>query len=125
MRANSIKNILIVNNDYAEIHLTDEAQKEFSNNNKDESLPWVSAKPVLTYNFGSLENFENIIKENKEKYNLEIDWINDHLSQSANKTYFLCDIDVEWENDPLREHPKKEDRQRLFNLYKVLLEKYC
>ncbi|GGF76743.1 cell division protease FtsH [Wenyingzhuangia marina] len=74
LRANSIKNILIVNNDYAEIHLTEEAQKEFSANNKDESLPWVNnAKPVLTYNFGSLENFENTIKENKEKYNLDID----------------------------------------------------
>ena len=73
LRANSIKNILIVNNDYAEIHLTEEAQKEFSSNSKDESLPWVSAKPILTYNFGTLENFENIIKENKEKYNLDID----------------------------------------------------
>jgi len=60
----------------------------------------------------------------QEKYNLEIDWINNHLSQLSNTIYFLCDIDIEWEEDPLREHPKKEDRQRLFNLYKALLEKY-
>ncbi|ANW95256.1 peptidase M41 [Wenyingzhuangia fucanilytica] len=73
LRSNSIENILIVNNDYAEIHLTEEAQKEFTSQSKDESLPWVNAKPVLTYNFGSLENFENVIKENKEKYNLSID----------------------------------------------------
>ena len=60
----------------------------------------------------------------KEKYNLEIDWIHNHLSQLSNNIYFLCDIDIEWEADPLREHPKKEDRERLFNLYKALLEKY-
>ncbi|MEN8890024.1 MAG: ATP-dependent metallopeptidase FtsH/Yme1/Tma family protein, partial [Wenyingzhuangia sp.] len=73
LRANSIENILIVNNDYAEIHLTEEAQSEFKSKQKDNNLPWAAAKPVLTYNFGSLENFENIVRENKEKYNLTID----------------------------------------------------
>ena len=60
----------------------------------------------------------------KEKYNLEIDWINEHLANSKHKTYFLCDIDIEWENDPLREHPNQADRIRLFNNYKELLGKY-
>ncbi len=58
----------------------------------------------------------------KEKYNLEIDWIQNHLKKAKDKIYFLCDIDVEWEDDPLREHPKQEDRLRLFNSYKTLLE---
>ncbi len=60
----------------------------------------------------------------KEKYNLEIDWINEHLANSKHKTYFLCDIDIEWENDPLREHPNQADRIRLFNNYRELLEEY-
>ena len=60
----------------------------------------------------------------KEKYNIEIDWINTHLTQAQNKTYLLCDIDIPWEEDKLREHPKKEDRERLFNNYVELLEKY-
>jgi nicotinamide riboside kinase len=60
----------------------------------------------------------------KEKYKLEINWINDHLSETTDKIYFLCDLDVKWEEDPLREHPKEEDRQRLFRMYKTLLEKY-
>lgn len=59
----------------------------------------------------------------KEKYDQEIDWIQNELNQSANKIYFLCDTDIEWKEDKLREHPKKEDRQRLFGLYKTLLEK--
>ena len=60
----------------------------------------------------------------KEKYNLEINWIEDHLKNSKNKLYLLCAIDIDWKNDPLREHPKEEDRHRLFNNYKTLLEKY-
>ena len=60
----------------------------------------------------------------KEKYNLEIDWINEHLSKATDKIYLLCDIAIPWEDDPLREHPKEEDRQRLFMAYKDLLEKY-
>jgi nicotinamide riboside kinase len=60
----------------------------------------------------------------KEKYNLEIDWINESLSKPTNKIYFLCDIDIKWVYDSLREHPNQEDRQRLFNMYKGLLEKY-
>jgi nicotinamide riboside kinase len=60
----------------------------------------------------------------KEKYDLEIDWIQNELNQSINKIYLLCAIDIEWEEDTLREHPKKEDRQQLFLAYKDLLEKF-
>jgi NadR type nicotinamide-nucleotide adenylyltransferase len=57
----------------------------------------------------------------KEKYNQEVDWINEHLAQAQNKIYLLCDVDLEWEDDPLREHPKLEDRLRLYESYKSLL----
>ena len=60
----------------------------------------------------------------KEKYRQEIDWINDHLKNSKSKTYLLCDIDIEWKEDELREHPNLIDRKRLFDEYKNLLEKY-
>ncbi len=50
--------------------------------------------------------------------------LNEHLNNSKHKIYFLCDIDIDWEDDPLREHPNTEDRFRLFNDYKSLLEKY-
>lgn len=60
----------------------------------------------------------------KEKYNKEIDWIENHLEQSKDKIYLLCNIDIDWEDDSLREHPANEDRMRLFNNYKKLLEKH-
>lgn len=35
--------------------------------------------------------------------------------------YLLCDIDLPWEEDILREYPDKERRQELYNIYKNLL----
>lgn len=60
----------------------------------------------------------------KEKYNKEIDWINKSLVQTQDKIYLLCNIDIPWEEDSLREHPNLEDRKRLFGNYVELLEKY-
>lgn len=34
---------------------------------------------------------------------------------------FLCDVDIPWEDDPLREHP--ESREELFDMYLDLLNK--
>ncbi len=60
----------------------------------------------------------------KEKYNIEIDWINNHLANTQNKMFLLCDVIENWEEDPLREHPNIEDRKRLFESYQRLLKKY-
>ncbi len=60
----------------------------------------------------------------KEKYKQEVDWINEHLAQAQNKIYLLCAVDLKWEEDPLREHPKLEDRERLFDEYQKLFELY-
>ncbi len=60
----------------------------------------------------------------KEKYNQEVDWINAHLAQAKNKIYLLCAIDLPWQEDALREHPRLEDRTRLFNEYQNLLEHF-
>jgi len=60
----------------------------------------------------------------KEKYNQEIDWIEEHLKKATDKIYLLCDYNIDWEEDELREHPNLNDRKRLFNNYINLLEKY-
>lgn len=58
----------------------------------------------------------------KEKYNTEIDWIENELKQSSDKIFFICDIDIPWQEDPLREHPNLEDRKRIFNRYIQIME---
>ncbi len=60
----------------------------------------------------------------KEKYGKEIDWINKSLVESKGKTYLLCNVDIPWEYDELREHSSEKDRLRLFENYIELLEKY-
>ena len=60
----------------------------------------------------------------KEKYNQEVGWINEHLKTGTDKIYLLCDVNIKWEEDALREHPNTQDRKLLFDEYKNLLEKY-
>jgi NadR type nicotinamide-nucleotide adenylyltransferase len=42
-------------------------------------------------------------------------WIIEHLKKPRYSLYLLCDIDLPWEYDPLREHP--DHRQFLYDLY--------
>lgn len=59
-----------------------------------------------------------------EKYQEELSWIHDQLKRGINKLYLLCDVDVPWEPDPQREHPDLNDRKRLFDAYRNLLDRY-
>jgi len=47
-------------------------------------------------------------------------WILEQLRIHRYDLYLLCDIDLPWMEDPLREHPDK--RKELFSLYKAGLE---
>lgn len=46
-------------------------------------------------------------------------WIEDHFRKHRYDLYLLCDIDLPWEYDPLREHPDK--RPFLFERYRKAL----
>jgi NadR type nicotinamide-nucleotide adenylyltransferase len=43
-------------------------------------------------------------------------WIEEHVNCHRYDLYLLCDIDLPWQDDPLREHP--ENRKELFGMYK-------
>ena len=49
-------------------------------------------------------------------------WIEKQISIHPYDLYLLCNIDLPWENDPLREHPDK--REFLFKLYVKELNKH-
>ena len=49
------------------------------------------------------------------KYKRCAPWILDTLEKHHYDLYLLCDIDLPWQYDPLREHPDR--RQYLFDLY--------
>lgn len=48
-------------------------------------------------------------------------WILDKFKHHRYDLYLLCDIDLEWQADPLREHPEK--RNEIFHIYLDELEK--
>lgn len=55
------------------------------------------------------------------KYGKCHQWIIDKLQSKRYDLYLLCDIDLPWEFDKLREHPQM--RQEIYDLYKLELEK--
>ena len=48
--------------------------------------------------------------------------LTENLEKHRYNLYLLCDIDLPWEYDPLREHP--DMRTALFDMYRQLLDSY-
>jgi len=48
-------------------------------------------------------------------------WILEQIAARKYDTYLLTDIDIPWQDDPLREHPQPEERQFLYNTYKDIV----
>ena len=58
------------------------------------------------------------------KYNKCHPWIRKKTAENLYDLYLLCDIDLPWQFDPLREHP--EMRRELFDMYqKLLSDNHC
>lgn len=48
-------------------------------------------------------------------------WILNRIAERKYDLYLLCDIDLPWIADPLREYPEKRIRERLYRFYKDLM----
>ena len=46
------------------------------------------------------------------------DWILNQIAQREYDLYLLCNVDLPWVKDELREYPDLESRQKLFHIYK-------
>ena len=73
LKSNDIKKIVIVNDDYAQIYMKDEALKKPEYAEKTKSPFYNKDAPMFVYNFGDLQNFENELKAQKAEYNLDFD----------------------------------------------------
>jgi len=49
-------------------------------------------------------------------------WITDRIGDRTYDLYLLCNTDLPWVKDDLREYPDLETRQRLFGLYREIME---
>jgi len=54
------------------------------------------------------------------KYDENPQWLKELILKQKFDLYLLCDIDIPWTSDPLREHPHK--REFLFNKYKATFQ---
>lgn len=57
-----------------------------------------------------------------EKYGKCHPWIFGKTMSQAYDLYLLCNTDLDWEPDPLRESPDQKERDRLFEIYKKALQ---
>lgn len=57
----------------------------------------------------------------EHKYGKVAPFILETIAQRQYDAYILCDIDMPWDADPLREHPEPEMRQYFFNIYKDIV----
>ncbi|MGN6196168.1 MAG: AAA family ATPase [Ginsengibacter sp.] len=48
-------------------------------------------------------------------------WILNRIAERKYDLYLLCDIDLPWIEDPLREYPDQKIREKLFHFYKDIL----
>ena len=48
-------------------------------------------------------------------------WILERIAERKYDHYLLCNIDLPWVKDPLREYPDLETRQRLFHIYRDIM----
>jgi NadR type nicotinamide-nucleotide adenylyltransferase len=48
-------------------------------------------------------------------------WVLDEIVRRKYDVYLLCNTDLPWSHDPLREYPDPGIRQRLYHIYKDLL----
>ncbi|MDI9319936.1 MAG: ATP-binding protein [Phycisphaerales bacterium] len=57
----------------------------------------------------------------EHKYGKVAPFILERIAQRQYDAYILCDIDMPWDEDPLREHPEPEMRQYFYNIYKDIV----
>lgn len=57
----------------------------------------------------------------EHKYGKTDSFILHNIASRKYDAYILCDIDMPWEADPLREHPDQEMRRYFFELYKDIV----
>ncbi|MFT3936779.1 MAG: AAA family ATPase [Chitinophagaceae bacterium] len=48
-------------------------------------------------------------------------WILDQITQRKYDLYLLCNVDLPWVKDELREYPDLERREQLYNIYKEIM----
>ncbi|MCB9063788.1 MAG: ATP-binding protein [Chitinophagales bacterium] len=100
--------------DYTEEDLIEIAKGQLAS--EDESVNAASEYLVCDTDLHVIKVWSNA------KYGRCDKWILEQIAERKYDLYLLTYIDVEWQDDPLREHPKPEERSYFYNLYRDIVQ---
>ena len=84
------------------------------------------AQAMASMQISSLQDIQDQINTllSRGEHNVrvaEVDYILEQINQRTYDLYLLCDIDLPWAADEMREYPDAGPRLELFTIYKELL----
>ena len=98
-----------------QIQKEEEALASLNKNTVDQPTPKISNKLILDTDMYVMKVWCEYVFNNCHHYILE------QINQRTYDLYLLCDIDLPWASDEMREYPDAGPRLELFTIYKELL----
>ena len=98
-----------------QIQKEEEALASLNKNTVDQPTPKISNKLILDTDMYVMKVWCEYVFNNCHHYILE------QINQRSYDLYLLCDIDLPWAADEMREYPDAGPRLELFTIYKELL----
>ena len=98
-----------------QIQKEEEALASLNKNTVDQPTPKISNKLILDTDMYVMKVWCEYVFNNCHHYILE------QINQRSYDLYLLCDIDLPWAADEMREYPDAGPRKELFTIYKELL----
>ena len=98
-----------------QIQKEEEALASLNKNTVDQPTPKISNKLILDTDMYVMKVWCEYVFNNCHHYILE------QINQRSYDLYLLCDIDLPWAADEMREYPDAGPRIELFTIYKELL----
>jgi len=98
-----------------QIQKEEEALASLNKNTVDQPTPKISNKLILDTDMYVMKVWCEYVFNNCHHYILE------QINQRSYDLYLLCDIDLPWASDEMREYPDAGPRLELFTIYRELL----
>lgn len=97
-----------------------------------EDLLEIAKGQIRTENEASLQVKNNLLFIDTNMYVMKVwcqfvfnnchEWVVSQLKERTYDLYLLCNVDLPWVKDEMREYPDLATRQKLYNIYKELME---
>lgn len=95
---------------------------ERSNKNEKDALPVFTSDQLPTTSYLFIDTNQVVMQVWCEfVFNQCHTWILNRIAASSYDLYLLCDVDLPWVKDALREYPDEGPRKKLYHMYKDIM----